>query len=170
MGLSDKTVRSYLDILTGTYMVRQVQPWFENIRKRQVKALKVYIRDSGILHSLLRIDSYHSLLGHPELGASWEGFVIEQIVQTLSHSELYFWKTHTGAELDIMFIHTGKRYGIEIKFNEAPKMSRSMHASVNTLNLKHLWIVYPGPDKYPIHEKVTVYPITELPNLSDEFI
>ena len=165
MSLTDKTVRSYLDILTGTYMVRQLQPWYENLKKRQVKAPKIYLRDSGILHSLLNITNLHELLGHPRLGASWEGFALEQILSVLNRPEAYFWATHSGAELDLFFFAGGKRFGVEFKFNEAPRVSKSMHSALRDLDLHHLWVVYLGDQSYPAHEKITMLPRTEIPTL-----
>ena len=170
MGLSDKTVRSYLDILTGTFMVRQLQPWHENIGKRQVKAPKIYIRDSGILHSLLSLSDLHSLSGHPEAGASWEGFTLEQVLKSIRPSESFFWATHNGAELDLFFLYRGHRYGVEVKFSEAPKVTRSMRLALDNLRLDHLWIIYPGIHAYPVDEKITVLPlshVTELPDHMD---
>ena len=125
MGLSDKTVRSYLDILSGTFMVRQLQPWYENIAKRQVKAPKVYLRDSGLLHSLLSLPDMTSLNGHPRVGASWEGFALEQVLRAINPPEAFFWATHNGAELDLFFISRGRRYGVEVKFNgvRSPEMT-----------------------------------------------
>ena len=125
MGLSDKTVRGYLDILTGTYMVRQLQPWFANLGKRQVKAPKVYFRDSGLLHHLMDIQTRHHLLGHPKVGASWEGFAVEQVMRAFEPTQAYFWSTHGGAELDLIFMHGGRRLGFEIKFTEAPRLTRA---------------------------------------------
>jgi len=160
MGLSDKTVRSYLDILTSTFMIRQLQPWHENLRKRQVKAPKIYFRDSGLLHNLLNIPDYHSLTGNPRLGASWEGFAMEQVLQALRPSEAYFWSTYSGAEVDLLFFKGGKRYGIEFKFNEAPKVTKSMHIAINDLSLDYLWIIYPGNEEYPVTDKIMVRPLT----------
>ena len=165
MGMSDKTIRSYLDILTGTYMVRQLQPWFENIGKRQIKAPKIFIRDSGILHTLLDLQNHHALIGHPKLGASWEGFAIEQILQILKPRKAYFWATHSGAELDLFFSHHNKRYGFEIKYNEAPKTRKSMHIAIDDLKLDHLWIIYPGKDAYPVGENISVLPLKDLSNI-----
>jgi uncharacterized protein len=162
MGLSDKTVRSYLDILTGTFMVRQLQPWFENIGKRQVKSPKIYLRDSGMLHSLLDFPDEHALFGHPKVSASWEGFVVEQILQCWMPRQAYFWATHSGAELDLFFVHQGKRYGFEIKFNEAPKMTKSMRVALSDLGLEHLWVVYPGGETYPVDPKITVLPLSRI--------
>ena len=162
MGLSDKTVRSYLDILTGTFMIRQLQPWFENLGKRQVKAPKIYFRDTGLLHSLLDIPDKHSLLGHPKVGASWEGFALEQALQILRPNAAYFWGTHAGAELDLIFQLNGKRYGIEIKFNEAPSLTPSMRIAASELALDHLWIIYPGNETYPVAKNITTLPIKYL--------
>lgn len=168
MGLSDKTVRSYLDLLTGVYMVRQLQPWHENIGKRQVKAPKLYLRDSGLLHGLLNLPDWHSLIAHPKVGASWEGFVIEQVLQTLRPTEAFFWATQNGAELDLLFFHRGRRHGVEVKFNEAPKIARSQHIALNDLALEHLWIVYPGPHRYPVHDRITMWPIRDIAELARE--
>lgn len=168
MGLSDKTVRSYLDILTGTFMVRQLQPWFENLGKRQVKSPKIYFRDTGLLHSLLDIPDSHSLVGHPKVGASWEGFALEQVLQILHPSAGYFWGTHAGAELDLVFHLQGGRYGMEIKFNEAPTLTPSMRISSAELSLDHLWIIYPGNETYPVTEKITALPLKNLESLQSQ--
>jgi hypothetical protein len=168
MSLSDKTVRSYLDILTGTFMVRQLQPWHENMKKRQVKAPKVYLRDSGILHSLLSITDRYSLVGHPKVGASWEGAALEQALQLLRPAQAFFWGTHGGAELDLLFFHRGRRYGMEFKFNEAPAMTKSMGRALEDLKLEHLWVVYPGEHRFPIEKKVSAWPFKDLPSLPKE--
>jgi len=162
MGLSDKTIRSYLDILTATYMVRQLQPWYANVAKRQVKAPKIYFRDSGLLHSLLGIQDYHALLGQPQMGASWEGFAIEQILSRFRPAEAYFWSTYSDAELDLFFNYKGRQYGFEVKFNEAPKVSKSMRMVTADLNLDHLWVVYPGDTQYPVNEKISVLPLRNI--------
>lgn len=168
LGLSDKTVRSYLDILTGTFMIRQLQPWFENLGKRQVRSPKVYFRDSGLLHSLLDIPSKHSLLGHPKAGASWEGFALEQGLQILRPNAAYFWSVHSGAELDLFFQHKGRRYGMEFKFSEAPAITPSMRIALTQLSLDHLWIVYPGDESYPLTPQITVLPIKSLEMLREQ--
>ncbi len=165
MGLTDKTVRSYLDILTGTYMVRQLQPWIANLGKRQVKSPKVYFRDSGLLHSLLEITDNHNLLGHPMVGASWEGFVIEQVLQFVRPNHAYFWATHNGAEVDLLFSDQGKNYGVEVKLNEAPKITTSMYTALAELKLDHLWIIYPGKEAYPAQEQISVLPISQIDKL-----
>lgn len=168
LGVSDKTVRSYLDILTGTFMVRQLHPWYENIGKRQVKAPKIYLKDSGMLHALLILPDLRTLHSHPRLGASWEGFAIEQVLETIRPSQAYFWKTHSGAEVDLFFIYNGRRYGIECKFSEAPKTSRSMHQVIEGLDLNHLWVVYPGEHAYPISNRISVCPLKNIPSLPDQ--
>ncbi len=165
MGLSDKTVRSYLDILSGTFMVRQLQPWFENLGKRQVKSPKIYLRDTGLLHSLLDIPDWHSLLGHPKIGASWEGFVIEQVLQTLRPPQAYFWATHSGAEIDLVIPIRGQKFGVEVKFNEAPKITASMQTAISDLALDHLWIIYPGKESYPVAEKISVCSLIDVDQL-----
>jgi len=165
MGLSDKTVRSYLDILTGTFMVRQLQPWFENIKKRQVKAPKIYFRDSGLLHNLLSLYDSSSLAGHPKVGSSWEGFALEQFLQTIQPSQSYFWATHSGAEIDLFFLHQGHRYGVEVKYNEAPPVTKSMRIALDNLNLDKMWIIYPGKHVYPVDDKILVCPLDHISDL-----
>ncbi len=167
LGVSDKTVRSYLDILSGTFMIRQLQPWHENIKKRQVRAPKIYFRDSGLLHSLLTVTDGRSLSGHPKVGASWEGFALEQFLRRMTPPEAYFWATHNGAELDLFFMHEGHRYGIEVKFDEAPRVTRSMHIALHDLKLDHLWIIYPGKSAGLLDEKITVCPLEQVSNIAD---
>jgi len=168
MGLSDKTVRSYLDILTGTFMIRQLQPWHANIAKRQVKSFKVYFCDSGILHSLLSIGGQQDLFGHPQVGASWEGFALEQIFRTLNLKAAYFWAAHTGAEIDLLFVYRGRRYGIEVKFNEAPKVTRSMRIALEELGLNRLWIIYPGKHRYVVDKKISVWPLEDVGEMLEQ--
>ena len=143
-------------------MVRQLPPWFENLKKRQVKAPKVYIRDSGILHALLSLVSERDVQGHPKLGASWEGFIVEQIASLAGSSELYFWATHGGAELDLLFFNRGRRIGIEIKYNDAPKLTKSMMIAIDDLDLDILYIIYPGPVSYVLKEGVEVISLLEI--------
>lgn len=166
MGLSDKTVRSYLDVLTGTFLVRQLQPWHINVGKRQVKAPKIYLRDSGVLHRLLGIDDRHGLLGHPQAGASWEGFALEQTLAALRPAEAYFWSTHSGAELDLFFTHGGHPFGIEFKLTDAPRVTRSMRIALDDLELRHLWVVHAGKERFPMDEKITAWPLREIPGLT----
>jgi len=162
LSVSDATVRAYLDILAGTFMVRQLQPWHANVAKRQVKAPKVYLRDSGLLHTLLELPDRHALLGHPRVGASWEGFALEQVLGALQQPAAYFWATHAGAELDLMFAHRGKPYGIEIKFNEAPRVTRSMRIAVSDLQLEHLWLIHPGTHTYGVEQGITALAIGDV--------
>jgi predicted AAA+ superfamily ATPase len=170
MGLSDKTVRYYLDILTQTFMIRQLQPWYENIGKRQVKSPKIYLRDSGILHALIGISQKESLWGHPKIGASWEGFVIEQVLALLQPLEAFFWATHSGAEMDLLFMNKGKLHAVEVKFSEAPKVTKSMRTAMNDLKPEHLWIVYPGQHAYPAEENITVLPIREIHRIAEGLV
>ena len=162
MGIDGKTARSYLDILTETYMIRQLQPWYENIRKRQVKSPKIYFCDTGILHSLLDLRDYHAITGHPQVGASWEGFAAEQVLRVIHPSQAYYWATYSDAELDLFFILNGQRYGIEFKFSEAPDKTRSMITAVKALKLDKLFVVYPGENVWPMAEKITACPISHI--------
>ncbi len=149
LGTSDKSTRHYLDVLTATFMVRQLPPWFENISKRQVKAPKVYFRDTGLLHSLLGISRFEQLEGHPKVGASWEGFALESVIRELSlrDGEAYFWATHSDAELDLLCLRGGKRFGFEFKREDAPRITRSMRIATSDLGLAHIFVVYPGEEE-----------------------
>jgi len=162
LSTSEKTARRYLDILSGAYMVRVLPPWFENIRKRQVKSPKVFIRDSGVLHALLQLQTMANLQGHPKIGASWEGFALELVINALKTRDAYFWATHAGAELDLMVRAAGARYGFEFKYADAPGRRKSMHTAIGDLNLKHLWVVYPGAQEYPLDEKITAVPLAQV--------
>ena len=168
LSTGDNTVARYLDILSGTFMVRRLQPWFYNTKKRLVKRPKVYFRDSGLLHALLSIASEKDLVSHPKLGASWEGFALEQIIQHLNlrEEEVWFWSTHTGAELDLLFEKRGKRWGIEIKYADAPTLTQSMKSALEELSLAHLWVVYPGNQDYRLDTRVSVTPIQNLSVIS----
>ena len=164
---SDKTVRHYLDLLTGACMVRQLQPWFENVARRQVKAPKVYFRDTGILHALLELPDEAALLGHPRAGASWEGFAIEQVLRALGHPSAWFWAAHGGGELDLLIVRRGRRIGFEVKFNEAPQVTRGMRAVAKTLALDHLFVVCPTRHGYPVDDRITVLPVTGVAGLNE---
>ncbi len=166
LGTSEGTARRYLDILAGAYVIRVLSPWFENLSKRQVKAPKIYVRDSGLFHSLLGLRSREDLLGHPKLGASWEGFALEQILAAFRVRDAYFWATHGGAELDLMLMIRGKRYGFEFKVSDAPGSTRSARIALADLGLEHLWILYPGADEYELDEQLSVLPLRELPALA----
>jgi uncharacterized protein len=154
MGLSDKTIKSYLDILNATYMVRQLQPWHENIKKRQIKSPKIYLRDSGIFHQLLGIQDFNTLSGHPKIGSSWEGYALEQILFKNPGIEPYFWGTYSGGEIDLLIIKDGKKIGYEFKYTETPKTSKSMFSALETLSLDEIRIIYPGEETYPVHEHI----------------
>ena len=156
LGVSDHTVRRYLDILAGSYVVRVLPPWFENLKKRQVKAPKVFVRDSGLLHALLQHHDLEALLGHPGAGASWEGFAIEQILGLLETRDAYFWAAHSGAEIDLLVLHRGRRLGFEAKLADAPRVSRSMRAALVDLGLDRLYVVVPGGPTYDLEERITV--------------
>jgi hypothetical protein len=157
-GMADNTVRHYLDILTGAYVVRTLPPWHENIGKRQVKAPKLYIRDSGLLHSLMGISSFEDLRVHPKLGASWEGFALAQILARYGAEpeESYFWGVHSQGELDLLILRGTKRLGFEIKYTDQPKMTPALRSIAETLRLDSLEIVCPGRADYRIDKGVTV--------------
>lgn len=159
LGIGETSVRRYLDLLEGVYMVRQLQPWHENLKKRQVKSPKVYIRDSGLLHQLLGIRTFPELLSHPKCGASWEGYVIEEIIGSVQPDEVYFWATHAGAELDLLLFKDGRRIGVEIKRADAPRMTPSMRTALEDLKLDRLVVVYPGERRYALAERVEVVPL-----------
>lgn len=155
LGTSEPTARRYLDILSGTYMVRQLPPWFENLKKRQVKAAKVYVRDTGVLHALLNLNDMAALESHPKLGASWEGFAIEQILSITGDRDAYFWATHAGAELDLLVFHEGRRIGFEFKYSDNPATTKSMRVAESDLGLDHLYVVHPGEHTFPLAEMIT---------------
>ena len=161
-GISDMTVRKYIDILAGTFMVRTLPPWQVNIGKRLVKSPKVYIRDSGIFHALQAVGDMDQLLTHNKLGASWEGFAMECACQTIASDHLYFWRTHAGAEVDLFWQDKGKNWGLECKYTDAPKSTRSMHNAVQDLQLEHLWVVYPGKEQYRIAAAITALPLGQV--------
>ncbi len=162
LGVSEPTVRRYLDLLTGLFMVRQLKPWRENLAKRQVKAPKIYLRDSGLLHQLLGIRTRKDLLSHPKSGASWEGYALEELLKIADVDDCYFWGTHGGAELDLLLFTNGRRIGVELKRVDAPRMTRSMHIALDDLGLDHLAVIYPGERVYPLADRVTVVPLTRL--------
>jgi len=167
LGASEPTARRYLDILCGAYMVRALPPWYENIKKRQVKSPKVYIRDSGLLHALLSIETHRDLQAHPKLGASWEGFVLEQVLDVARTRDAYFWATHGGAELDLLVLKHGRRYGIEIKYADAPTVTKSLRIAMEDLRLDKATIVYPGDRVYPLGEKIRVLPVSQIDTAFD---
>jgi uncharacterized protein len=162
LGVSEPTARRYLDLMTGLFLVRQLQPWHENLKKRQVKAPKVYVRDSGLLHALLGLASERELLSHPKVGASWEGYAIEETLRLVCPEAACFWATHTGAELDLLLFVRGHRYGVEVKFQDAPSLTSSMRHALTDLRLDHLTVLYPGDRRYDLERRVTVMPVSEL--------
>ncbi len=162
LGVSQPTIRRYLDILSGVFMVRQLQPWHANTKKRQVKSPKIYIRDTGMLHTLLGIKTESDLLGSPRCGASWEGYVIEEVIHSVDPDEVYFWATHNDAEIDLVFLKNGRMYGLECKRADAPKMTPSMKIALEDLKLEHIAVVYPGKQRYALNKKVTVVPFDAI--------
>ena len=165
LGTSENTARRHLDILAGAYMVRVLPPWFENMGKRQVKAPKIYIRDSGIFHALLQMSTLGAIQSHPKLGASWEGFALEQVLSTLAAGDPYFWATHSGAELDLLLTIGGQRFGFEFKYGDAPGRTRSMIVALQDLKLRRLFVIYPGEQEYELDDKIAVVPIGQVPFL-----
>lgn len=162
LGTSEPTARRYLDLLAGMYLVRVLQPWHENLQKRQVKSPKVYVRDSGLLHALLGLASERDLLSHPKVGASWEGYAVEETLRAVRPDDAYFWGTHNGAELDLLLFSAGRRYGVEAKFEDAPRMTRSMQVALADLKLERLVILYPGDTTYSLEQNVEAVPLTDL--------
>jgi uncharacterized protein len=162
LGISESTVRRYLDYLTQTFMVRQLQPWHENLAKRQVKAPKIYFRDTGLLHTLLGIRNLPQLLAHPLSGASWEGFALEQVLRIAQPDQAYFWATHQGAELDLLLFKDLRRIGVEFKRSDAPKLTPSMRIAMDDLKLDALYVVYPGQHRYALAPRVEAVPLTAL--------
>lgn len=162
LGVNESTVRRHLDWLTQTFMVRQLQPWFENVGKRQVKAPKLYFRDSGLLHELLGIENEAALLAHPRSGASWEAFALEQVLRIAAPDEAWFWATHAGAELDLLMIKDGRRVGVEFKRMDAPRLTPSMRTALHDLRLEALYVVYPGNRRYRLAESVEAVPLAAL--------
>lgn len=156
MNLSHNTIKKYIDILSGTFMIRVLYPWHENLGKRQVKSPKIYFRDSGIYHALNRIETYNELLIQPQLGASWEGFSLEEIIrhQDVDAFDCYFWGTHAGAELDLLIIKGNKRIGFEFKYTDTPKTTKSMHIAMEALSLNELTVISPGDHNFPLTEKI----------------
>jgi predicted AAA+ superfamily ATPase len=166
MGVTPNTARHYLDILHGAFIARVLPPWHENMKKRQVKSPKVYLRDSGLLHFLLGIETLAALRSNPRYGASWEGFALEQVLIHFGDRDAWFWSTTRGAELDLLLVRRGRRFGFEFKCTDAPAMTRSLHVAVADLGLEKAFVVYPGDGRYPIHESVEALPLRELPRLN----
>ena len=162
MGVSATAVNHYRDLLAGAFMIRVLPPWFENLGKRLVKSPKVYLRDSGVLHHLLGVQAMRDLAAHPRHGASWEGFALEQILLAHGQRDAYFYGTHRGAELDLLLLRRGRRWGFEFKCTDAPRTTKSMRVVVDDLKLEHLWVVYPGDREYPLADAVTALPLKKI--------
>lgn len=164
MDVSQPTIRRYLDILSGTFVTRLLPPWHANTRKRQVKSPKAFFRDSGILHALLDLPDMAALRSHPAAGASWEGFALEQVTHIVGASpeECYFWRTHTGAELDLLIVRGRQQLAFEFKYSSEPKVTRSMHSALDDLALDHLTVVCPGTSSYPLASRITVTNLADL--------
>lgn len=163
-GVSDMTVRRYCEILEGAFMIRLLAPWAANVGKRIVRRPKLFLRDSGVLHALMSVESMEHLQSSPKLGASWEGFAVECICRVLDREEqeLYFWRTHAGAELDLLWQWGGRNWGVECKYQDAPRLTRSMKAALEDLELAGLWVVYPGRASYRLAENIRVLPLRDI--------
>jgi predicted AAA+ superfamily ATPase len=162
LAVSESTVRRYLDLMTGVFLVRQLPPWFENLGKRQVKSPKVYVRDSGLLHALLGLAGRRDLEHHPKVGASWEGYAVEEILKALNPDDAYYWATHNGAEIDLVLFKNDRRIGVECKRMDAPTLTPSMRIALADLKLDELRVVYPGEKRYPLADRVEVVPLAEF--------
>lgn len=163
-GVSDKTVRGYLDTLCSTFMAKRLEPWHENMAKRQVKSPKVYLADSGILHALLGLGTRQDLLGHPKVGASWEGFAIGEVSTHLGArpEECFFWKLHSGAELDLLVRRGNTRRGFELKLTSSPRATPSMRSALDILRLEELVVIHAGPDSYPLAPRIRAVALARL--------
>ncbi len=162
LGVSESTTRRYLDLLTDAFMIRQLQPYHANLKKRQVKSPKIYVRDSGLLHQLLGIDSMKNLFSHPKVGASWEGFVVEQLLRIEPHDEAFFWATHQGAEIDLILRRGDTLYGVECKRADTPRLTPSIRIALDDLKLKHVFVIYPGIKRFPLASQVEAVPLQVL--------
>lgn len=162
LGVSESTMRRHLDLLTDAFMIRQLQPWHANLSKRQVKSPKVYVRDSGLLHELLGVSTDKGLLNHPKVGASWEGFVIEQILMTEPHDEAFFWATHQGAEIDLVLRQGDRLLGVECKRADVPRLTPSIRTALVDLGLERVAVIYPGIKRYPLSDRVEAVPLQAL--------
>ncbi len=169
LGVSESTTRRYLDLLTDTFMIRQLQPYRANLRKRQVKSPKIYVRDTAILHQLLGIGSMKSLLTHPKVGASWEGYVIEQILSVEPNDGIFFWATHQGAEIDLILQKGGQLFGVECKRADAPKLTPSIRIALEDLELQKVAVLYPGTRRYSLSAQVDAVPLRTLAEDSSIF-
>jgi hypothetical protein len=162
LGVSEPTVRRYLDILSGVFMIRQLAPWYANLKKRQLKSPKIYLRDTGLLHQLLGVMSEKELLSHPKCGASWEGYIIEETIRATEPDEAYYWATHGGAEIDLVLIKKGRMLGIECKRMDAPRISPSMRIALEELNLEQIAVIYPGRKRYALGDGIAAVPLNAV--------
>lgn len=162
LGISEPSVRRYLDILEGVFIIRQLKPWHENLKKRQVKSSKIYFRDTGLLHQIMGIRTMTDLLLHPRYGASWEGYIVEEVLTATEPDEAFFWATHAGAELDLLLLKGNKRIGVEIKRSDAPAITPSMRAALKDLGLNKLFVIYPGTKRYTLAGNVDVLPVANI--------
>lgn len=167
LGVAHTTIRAYLEILVGTFMVRELHPWFENIQKRQVKSSKIYIRDSGLFLSLLNVHDHETLHFHPKLGAAWEGFALEQLIQNMRvpAEQCFFWGVHQQMELDLLTFNSGKRLGFEFKYQDAPGLTKSMQNAHKLLNLDKLYVIYPGKEAYTLAPQIEVLPLDQIKHI-----
>ena len=170
LAVSESTTRRYLDLLTDAFMIRQLPPYHANIGKRQVKSPKVYLRDSGVLHQLLGIGTEKELLSHPKMGASWKGFVIEEVLALVQPDEAFFWATHQGAEIDLVLRRDGRLFGIECKRTDAPRMTPSIRIALNDLSLEQIAVIYPGRKRFRIAPSVEAVPVSYLGTGEDPFV
>lgn len=169
LSLDQRTASHYVDLLTGAFLLRRLPPWFENAGKRTVKAPKIYLRDTGLLHALLGLRDGSEVMSHPRFGISWEGFALEHVIGRLhAEREAYFWGTHAGAELDLLVVRGGCRYGFEFKYADAPRTTKSMRVAAADLSLKHLFVVYPGTRQFQLDETITALPLTAVADAADE--
>lgn len=162
LNLGETTIRRYLDLLCDLFMLRQLTPWHANLKKRQVKSPKVYFRDPGLLHQLLGVRSEAELLAHPKCGASWEGYAIEETLRSVIPDEAYFWATHQGAEIDLVLVKQGRTLGVECKRVDAPRLTPSLRIALQDLQLERIAVVYPGPDRYALADRVEAVPLAAL--------
>lgn len=169
LSINHTSVRDYLDVLSQTFMIRILQPWFENISKRQIKSPKVYFRDTGLFNCLLQLKTYEDLLLFPKIGAAWEGFALEQVIQffEMDSSECFYWGLHGQGEIDLLIFHQGKKRGFEFKYGDSPKKSSSMMTAIETLGLEKLYVIYPGKISYPLTEKIWVVGLKDIFSFRD---
>jgi uncharacterized protein len=170
LGVSESTTRRHLDLLSDAFMIRQLQPFHANLRKRQVKAPKIYVRDSGLLHRLLGIGTLKDLFSHPKVGASWEGFVIEQILMTQAHDESFFWASHQGAEIDLILRQNDKMFGVECKRTDTPRLTPSIRIALDDLGLERIAVLYPGTKRFPLSSQVEAIPLRVIADGTSLFL